>query len=295
MARARNIKPGFFKNEFLAELPIQTRLLFIGLWTLADREGRLEDRPGRIKAELFPFDNLSVDQVNEMLTSLASIGSSFQDHAFIIRYSIGGKAYIQIVAFDRNQNPHKKEKPSVIPPYVDSQDEPAEEVPDNAPDKTGTSTVQDRDKTGTSTSRAGLIPSSLIPSSLIPDSLNSDSLKELPYGSFHPTASATPLDGGNCRTLTELIFPLQADKSVRLPRDRLDRYRTTYGDRIDVDHTLQKAVLWLEVNPQKRPRNQRGMLQFLTKWLSREDERERKAIGSTRNETKYSTPTPDDF
>ena len=31
MARARNIKPGFFDNEILGELPALTRLLFIGL------------------------------------------------------------------------------------------------------------------------------------------------------------------------------------------------------------------------------------------------------------------------
>jgi hypothetical protein len=49
MARARNIKPAFFKNEQLVELGMSTRLLFIGLWCLADREGRLEDRPKRIK------------------------------------------------------------------------------------------------------------------------------------------------------------------------------------------------------------------------------------------------------
>ena len=30
MPRARNIKPGFFANEELAELPFETRLLFIG-------------------------------------------------------------------------------------------------------------------------------------------------------------------------------------------------------------------------------------------------------------------------
>ena len=52
MARARNIKPGFFDNETLGELPALTRLLFIGLWCLADREGRLQDRPKRIKKEL---------------------------------------------------------------------------------------------------------------------------------------------------------------------------------------------------------------------------------------------------
>jgi hypothetical protein len=49
MPRTRQIKPGFFKNDELAELPIEARLLFAGLWTIADREGRLEDRPKKIK------------------------------------------------------------------------------------------------------------------------------------------------------------------------------------------------------------------------------------------------------
>ncbi|WP_461949107.1 hypothetical protein ACOKPE_14565 [Acinetobacter baumannii] len=49
MARSRNIKPSFFMNEDIIELPYEARLLFIGLWTLADREGRLENRPKKIK------------------------------------------------------------------------------------------------------------------------------------------------------------------------------------------------------------------------------------------------------
>ena len=52
MARARNIKPGFFTNDELVELPFATRLLFIGLWTIADREGRMVDRPKKIKMEI---------------------------------------------------------------------------------------------------------------------------------------------------------------------------------------------------------------------------------------------------
>lgn len=39
MARARNIKPGFFTNDELVELPFEVRSLFIGLWAIADREG----------------------------------------------------------------------------------------------------------------------------------------------------------------------------------------------------------------------------------------------------------------
>ena len=51
MARARNIKPGFFLNEELGVLPPLVRILFAGLWCIADRDGRLEDRPKRIKME----------------------------------------------------------------------------------------------------------------------------------------------------------------------------------------------------------------------------------------------------
>lgn len=61
MARARNIKPGFFQNELLAEIDPLGRLLFAGLWTIADREGRLEDRAKRIKVALLPYDDCDID------------------------------------------------------------------------------------------------------------------------------------------------------------------------------------------------------------------------------------------
>ena len=107
MARARNIKPGFFENEYLAELSFEARLLFIGLWTLADREGRLEDRPKRIKATLFPYDELDV---NKLLQQLASSSDKF-----IVRYEHEGEKYIQIANFSKHQNPHIKEPVSTIP------------------------------------------------------------------------------------------------------------------------------------------------------------------------------------
>lgn len=104
--RARNIKPGFFRNEVLGELSAHTRLLFIGLWTLADREGRLEDRPKRIKIELFPFDSIDIDP---MLAELQSEG-------FIVRYEIDGRKLIEVENFVKHQDPHYKEKASELPP-----------------------------------------------------------------------------------------------------------------------------------------------------------------------------------
>ena len=103
--RARNIKPGFFKNDTLAELDFAGRLLFIGLWGIADRAGRLEDRPKKIKAEVFPYDEVNVDS---FLGELARLG-------FILRYEVEGERYIQIVHFDKHQNPHPREAPSNIP------------------------------------------------------------------------------------------------------------------------------------------------------------------------------------
>ena len=105
--RARNIKPNLFKNEILGtEDPFLT-ILFTGLWCLADKRGRLEDRPLRIKAEVFPYrDNLDV---NGYLTVLERLG-------FIQRYVIDQVPYIQVLHFEKHQHPHHTEKESEIPP-----------------------------------------------------------------------------------------------------------------------------------------------------------------------------------
>jgi hypothetical protein len=108
VARARNIKPGFFKNEILGVQDPFVSLLFAGLWTLADKSGRLEDRPLRIKGELFPYrDGFDV---NAHLTVLHLLG-------FIHRYQAGELALIEIVNFEKHQNPHHTEKRSEYPAY----------------------------------------------------------------------------------------------------------------------------------------------------------------------------------
>lgn len=106
MARARNIKPSIMDNEELAELEPIARLLFIYLWMLADREGRLEDRPKRIAAQALPYDR-SVN-VDHILSQLHKAG-------FITRYEAEGVACIQIVAFSKHQNPHVREAASSLP------------------------------------------------------------------------------------------------------------------------------------------------------------------------------------
>ena len=39
MARIRTIKPEFWIDDVIVELPFETRLLFIGIWNFADDAG----------------------------------------------------------------------------------------------------------------------------------------------------------------------------------------------------------------------------------------------------------------
>lgn len=104
--RARNIKPGFFRNEQLMHVPPLGRLLFAGLWCLADREGRLIDRPNQIKWDVLPADDCDVDA---LLDDLAARG-------FVRRYTVDGTRYLEVVNFLRHQRPHYKETASSLPP-----------------------------------------------------------------------------------------------------------------------------------------------------------------------------------
>jgi hypothetical protein len=103
--RARNLKPGFFKNEDLAACNPLARILFAGLWCMADREGRLEYRPKRIKAEVLPYDNCNCEELLEQLSH----------KGFITIYPCGEETFIEIGQFTKHQNCHVNEVASIIP------------------------------------------------------------------------------------------------------------------------------------------------------------------------------------
>jgi len=202
MSRSRNIKPGFFKNEDLAECSFAARLCFAGLWTLADREGRLEDRSKRIKGELFAFDSIEVEP---LLQELVSRGG------FILRYQVGDQALIQILNFHKHQNPHHREAPSVLPAPDGWAEQPQE------PEASGSS--HDGKAPGEPQASPGLSPQDvsfhdgkavLIPDSgfLIPDSLQSDSL----HTSDHPSdvsagSTASPKSSKSKRSVDKKPAP----------------------------------------------------------------------------------------
>ena len=148
--RARNLKPRFFTDSVLLSLPMAARLLFQGLWCIADRAGRLEDDPIQIKIDVFPADMVDVDDLLRQLV----------DRGRVQRYRIGAKRYLQISNFAKHQHPHRDERASVIPepPTEQEQGEKSDSTPpqnqggnDVAPTKHRASTVQTPCKHGANT------------------------------------------------------------------------------------------------------------------------------------------------
>ncbi len=111
MARIRYLKPEFFTDEDLAELPLEARVLYAGLWCYADRDGRLEDRPKYLKAMIFPYDRVEIEKNLCLLSKPKNSG-----RPFIQRYSIEEKNFIQILSWEKHQSPHHTERDSIIPP-----------------------------------------------------------------------------------------------------------------------------------------------------------------------------------
>lgn len=108
MASRRMIDPAFWQSESLMELDYRQRLLFIGLISNADDQGRLKGNPKLVKALVFPFDDISADEVQADLDELATVEC-------ISVYKVGSKTCIQILNWWQYQHPQWA-YPSDLPP-----------------------------------------------------------------------------------------------------------------------------------------------------------------------------------
>lgn len=107
MARIRSIKPEYWTSEQVMECSIAARLLFIGIWNYADDDGRMVLSAKRIKAQVFPSDDLTSSDVRRMIDELAENG-------LIEIYVVEDKEYLWVTGWrhQRIDRPYK----SVLPP-----------------------------------------------------------------------------------------------------------------------------------------------------------------------------------
>ncbi|EPZ4370269.1 hypothetical protein ACXMSV_001871 [Salmonella enterica subsp. salamae serovar 42:b:e,n,x,z15] len=254
MARSRNIKPGFFTNDELAECSPYARLLFAGLWTIADKEGRLDDRPKKVKALVLPFDNVDCDELLQQL----------HQRKFINRYQVNGEGFIQISNWKKHQNPHCKEAASEIPAPVENNDSTGQEQckgdkkedkngaastqlieNDEVPEKHYASTVQEPVENNLNPADSlNLIPDSL---NLIPDSLSNtqaaDATCEGTGADVHKISSRYAFEGN----------------IVRLNHKDYEAWKRLYPnidlkyelERLDIEFSHEKPKNWFITASQK--------------------------------------------
>lgn len=107
MARRRMIDPNFWQSEDISKLTIRQRLLFIGLFSNADDEGKLRGNPAFIRSIVFPYEDFTTTDVEKDLKDIEEVGS-------IIQYTVDDSKYILIVNWKKFQRVDKPQR-SVIP------------------------------------------------------------------------------------------------------------------------------------------------------------------------------------
>ena len=108
MARIRTIKPEFFTSEDIVALSPLARLLYIACWCEADRDGRMEWRPGTMKLRYFPGDNCDIEALTTELV----------DRGLVLPYEVESRKYAEIPSFAKHQIINNRESASRLPARV---------------------------------------------------------------------------------------------------------------------------------------------------------------------------------
>lgn len=258
------IKPEFFDDPDVADLSMTARMFFIGLWTQADKEGRLVDDVRRLKARIFPFDDVDVE----------ALAVELHGKDMIRRYVAGDKhGYIWIKNFTKHQRPHPKEPASVIPPYVDGNVGKR-----GKPRKNTASNV--KDIPNPSESGVLILDSGVRNLDVSLEPLRVPSSPEPSNGSG-PPVRASP---------TMLEFPVVgADGPIwALTEAQLEAWAGLFPA-LDVRQEARHALAWVRAQTGRR-KTARGMPKFLVGWLTRSVDRGTSHTGGR----VVAAPQPDD-
>lgn len=107
MARRRMIDPNFWQSEDVAKLNIRQRLLFVGLFSNADDEGKLRGNPAFVRSLIFPYEDISISDIEDDLNIIEKVASLSQ-------YEVEGNKYIKLINWTKFQRVDKPQK-SMIP------------------------------------------------------------------------------------------------------------------------------------------------------------------------------------
>lgn len=106
MARIRTIKPEFWTDEVVVQLPFEARLLFIGIWNFADDHGGMQDSSERLRLQIFPGDPaIDVADLLDLLNAAGLVDRYCDDQ---------GRYALQIKNWEKHQRVDNPGKARVI-------------------------------------------------------------------------------------------------------------------------------------------------------------------------------------
>jgi hypothetical protein len=108
MSRKRMLSPDIWTDDGFLSLTIPERLLFIGLVSHADDDGRGCADPRTLKAKVFPADDMPAAELEAMCLNM-------ERHVKVVFYEVGGTRYYQLERWQNHQS-IKDKRTSTIPP-----------------------------------------------------------------------------------------------------------------------------------------------------------------------------------
>jgi len=128
VARQRWIHPDFWTDPDIGRLTREERLFFIGCFSNADDEGRLLGNPAYLRSTIFPYDDISIAEVQAMRDRVVEVCQN------LVLYEVDGDECLAFRRWERYQSP-RYPKPSKLPPPPSDTETAAEQKPCNQMDE----------------------------------------------------------------------------------------------------------------------------------------------------------------
>jgi len=230
LGRIRSIHPELFTDDKFVYCTPYSRLLIIGLWTVADDQGVFQWSPLGLKLKLLGNDDINVE---ELLKEL-------EEKDFIKKYQVDGKVFGAIRNFRTFQHPqrptNKYSLPANLHKYVGLTKTTIQE---NSERCTGGVQEEHRKSTGALTPKGSVVESSVV-------KRREEKNKTKEY------------------IKAKISFDPQSGKLNNVPELLLIKWKDLYPT-INIADEIKKAETWLVVEPTRRKKNYET---FLNKWMS---------------------------
>lgn len=131
MPRRRMIDPDFWNDGRVKRLSPTERLLFVGMVSHADDEGRLLADPAFLRSKIFPYDDFTLEDIKSMRDHILETNPNLQF------YQNAGEDYLYFRKWPRYQKPSHPQ-PSKLPKPPELQETVQEQIKEQDQPQTGT-------------------------------------------------------------------------------------------------------------------------------------------------------------